>query len=44
MKKDAAGSQRERASPQTRESLHRHHFTTHSAVDQIRGERGEKKE
>lgn len=43
MKSGAAGSQRERASPQTRESLHQHHFTTHSA-DQIGGERGGKKE
>lgn len=40
MKNDA---QREGASPQTRESLQQHHFTTHSA-DQIGGESREKKE
>lgn len=40
MENCAAGSQGERASPQTRESLLQHHFTTHSA-DQNWGERGE---
>lgn len=41
MENSAAGSQGERASLQTRESLLQHHFITHYA-DQNRSEKGEK--